>query len=92
MFKIQQAQKVEYKKIRDRELAALKREVAARHKSELARKEAEEKLKEVQEAMDNHQREMEEANDKIARLEKQLQETQVLHGIFALATTQYAYF
>ena len=70
---------MEYKKLREREMTALKREMTARAKSEMACKEAEEKLKEMQEAMENHQREMQEARDTIARLEQQLLETQVLN-------------
>jgi len=70
------AQKVEYKKLRERELAALKREMSARAKSERECKEAEERLREMQESMERHQRELQEARDTIARLEQQLRETQ----------------
>ena len=83
---------MEYKKIRERELASLKREMTARHKSEMACKEAEEKLKEMQQSMENHQREMQEARDTIARLEQQLQETQVRYWNLSLKTINWGYF
>jgi len=70
------AQKAEHKKLREKEMAALKREMAARAKSERELKESEERLRQMQEAMENHQRELQEARDTIARLEAQLRETQ----------------
>ena len=76
-----QAQKLENKKIREKEMATLKREMAARAKSERELKESEERLRQMQEAMENHQRELQEARDTIARLEAQLRETQVRGSI-----------
>ena len=82
-----QAQKLENKKIREKEMATLKREMAARAKSERELKESEERLRQMQEAMENHQRELQEARDTIARLEAQLRETQVRGSIGQIQKT-----